>query len=119
MTSESSIVVFEEAGTALVGRVTGEIDLSNADRLTALITQRTEDRDLVLDLAEVEFMDSAGIRMLFDLEYHMRDREKRLCLVLPEESRLLRRVVFLTGVDDTVEIHDAVPDALRAIGIPA
>ena len=66
------------------GGLTGEIDISNADRPRA--SDRAEvDNDaagLVLDLGGLEFMDSSGVHMLFALAGRLRHRDQRFALVI-------------------------------------
>jgi anti-anti-sigma factor len=70
----------------------------------ALLVRTTElaaahDGDLVLDLAEVTFIDSAGMRALLIVRENLAaaDRALRLTRVTPEVKRLLD-LVGLTGV---------------------
>ena len=63
--SEVEIVVRD--GVPVV-RVRGEIDLSNADAVLRSIEDAIDDEapGLVVDLRELEFLDSAGVRLLFE-----------------------------------------------------
>ena len=69
-----SDVHFSEHGSALVARVTGEIDLSNADDIGAVIALQmpNQARMLVLDLTAIEYLDSAGMRLIFRLQEKLR-----------------------------------------------
>jgi anti-anti-sigma factor len=57
-----------DAARAVDGRTTisvaGELDLANAAELAAAITQALQAGDVTLDLRELTFMDSAGVRGL-------------------------------------------------------
>jgi anti-anti-sigma factor len=57
-------------GSALTVRIRGEIDASNATVITRDIrnVMKEEDAPLHLDLTEVTFIDSAGLRMLQQFE---------------------------------------------------
>jgi anti-sigma B factor antagonist len=69
-------------------RLVGEIDMSNADRLaTRLTTEREKGSELTLDLSEVTFMDSSGLKVLLDLS---RSRQVRIIQPSDSVSRLLR-----------------------------
>jgi anti-anti-sigma factor len=56
------------SGPVPVARVAGEVDLANAARLRQeLMALATDDVDgLVVDVTDVPYADSAGIRVLFD-----------------------------------------------------
>lgn len=58
-------IAFDKRGSADVVRLSGEIDLANAPELGREIVRRTgAARALLLDLTEVSFLDSAGVRLL-------------------------------------------------------
>jgi anti-anti-sigma factor len=52
-------------------------------------------RGLVLDLSGVTFIDSSGIRTLFDLAGRLTNHQQLLHLVLPDESQLRRTLLLL------------------------
>jgi anti-anti-sigma factor len=69
--------------------------------------------DLVLDLSETRYVDSAGIDMLFRLHELLRERRSRLLLVIPPESNLAR-LAAIVGLPGAVPVHDTVARALAA-----
>ena len=80
-------------------RISGELDLETAPQLIRLATgavNRSEMTELVIDLSEVSFMDSAGIGGLL--------RAHRLCDEHGAELRVrgapprLRRILAITGL---------------------
>jgi anti-anti-sigma factor len=108
-----SDVRFSDRGTAVVARVTGEIDLSNADDIGAAIALEVTNRArvLVLDLAEVEYLDSAGMRLIFRLQERLRARSQTLRLVIPAASAI-HDALRLAGVSGVVEVLETVDEAL-------
>jgi anti-sigma B factor antagonist len=85
----------DESGATVIG-VTGEIDLSNVDRMRAAFAPallRTDDR-LVFDLAGLEFMDSSGLAAILELV------GKVSSIVLRNPSSVIRRIVESTGLAD-------------------
>jgi anti-sigma B factor antagonist len=109
-----SDVHFSEHGSALVARVTGEIDLSNADDIGAVIALQMSNqaRMLVLDLTAIEYLDSAGMRLIFRLQEKLRARGQTLRLVIPGASAA-NDALRLAGVAGAVEILETAADALR------
>jgi anti-anti-sigma factor len=85
--------------------LTGEVDLSNAVYIGLALERSVPNtaQGMVLDLSALDYIDSAGIRMLVGLAARFDWRRQRLGLVLPEGSRV-RRVLELAGVDTVLAI---------------
>lgn len=83
----------------------GDIDLSNVDELRDELTGVTPNHALgiVFDLSEVEYLDSAGLRLIQRLREDLRVRGQKLQLVIPEGSVILD-VLRLAGLDWADEI---------------
>jgi anti-anti-sigma factor len=81
-------VRFETIGGVVVARLEGEIDMSNAGELGAAITARvTPDASaVVLDLGAVDYLDSAGIHVVFELRERLAHRGQKIRLVVPPGS---------------------------------
>ena len=96
--------------------ISGEIDLSNSDTLRADILELVEDggRGMVLDLSHTSYLDSSGVRLLFDIAQRLQARRQRLVLVVSEEA-LIRRVVVLTKLDDVVPLVATVAEGIAAL----
>ena len=106
-------VELEERGAVLVARVSGEVDLSNAGTVTDHLVEATPNSAtvLVLDLSATSYLDSSGVRMLFELAQRLRNRGQELQLVVPEESNV-RRVLLLTEVERVVPLSSSVEAAV-------
>jgi anti-sigma B factor antagonist/stage II sporulation protein AA (anti-sigma F factor antagonist) len=111
----ADVEVVHQADTPIV-RIRGEIDLSNTDAIRTEVIEalRPSAPGVVLDLTETTYLDSSGVRLLFDLAARLQSRRQRLGLVVTEAA-LVRRVLILTKLDDAVPLHDSVDDALAAI----
>ena len=90
--------------------LSGEIDISNAAHLARALKGAVSnlDHELILDLSQVTYVDSAGIRVMFDLARSLRDHQQRLVLAVPEGS-IVRRSLTLAGLLDAVEVLKALP----------
>jgi anti-anti-sigma factor len=77
---------FEQHGEIVVVELHGEVALSNAAQVGANICQSVSNKALgiVLDLSRITFLDSSGVRMLFDLARWLERRQQRLHLVVPD-----------------------------------
>ena len=86
--------------------LSGELDIASvpalADRIEALGNQTVR---LVLDLTQVEFFDSAGVRLVDRLARDCERRGGRLRLVAPPGNRA-RRVLELVGMSDPLVCDD-------------
>ncbi|GIF08430.1 STAS domain-containing protein [Actinoplanes siamensis] len=67
MTTALTLTTGQDQDGAPVLVAAGEIDMSNAERFTAALSEAITDRrePLVVDLTAVEYLDSAGLAALF------------------------------------------------------
>jgi anti-sigma B factor antagonist len=82
-------------------RIRGELDLAGADRFTALAGAVLDgQRKVVLDVSELEFIDSTGIRAVVALA-----QRNGPGIVLRNPRRNVRRVLDITGIDNCAGIR--------------
>jgi anti-anti-sigma factor len=89
--------------------VSGELDLASAEELETHLKQleSSEPDVLVLDLRELDFMDSTGLRTVIAADARARERGARLVVVrAPDE---VDRVFRLTRMDQHLELVDEPP----------
>ena len=100
----------------MVARLTGEVDLSNATNVGAGVLQAVsnESTAVVLDLTDVDYLDSAGIQLVYHLEERLRSRGQALRLVVPASSPA-NDALRLAGVAQHVDTSESVADALRGL----
>jgi len=77
----------------------GELDVASAPVLARTVPPRTAAPAVVLDLARLSFLDAAGLRQLIALVSEGR------AVTLRCPSRLVRRVLEVTGADVAFEIE--------------
>lgn len=106
-------VEFTTQDTVLIARVTGEVDLSNAERIREVLVETTENHihSLVVDLSGLDYLDSAGIQLIYTLRESLRGRGQVLRLVIPSDSPV-RHTLHLAGVEASVEMLESVEEAL-------
>jgi len=90
-----------DASGVPVVRLIGEIDISNAGTLGATLDRLIggETNALVVDLAELEFMDSSGIAMLLRATARVDTIEVR------NPSQVIRRIIECTGLADVLRLE--------------
>ena len=108
------VSVSECAGVTVIS-VTGEVDISNIDQLSATIfALPNSGPGLVVDLTEVSYIDSATVSLLHDLAMRLRQRAQRLVVVAAPASPP-RRVLELTSLELTAALTDDLELAVRVI----
>jgi anti-anti-sigma factor len=99
-----------------VARLSGEIDRSNVAELGDRVTTAIGDQSggLVLDLSELAFLDSTGIRMLFELAAELKRRQQALRVVVPDGSHL-GQVLDTVGLKQAAATDHTVSEAVAAL----
>jgi anti-sigma B factor antagonist len=106
---------FESRDGLVIARVVGEIDMSNAGELATALTDATPNEALgiVLDLSDIDYVDSAGIHLLYRLRESLRARGQSLTLVVPAHSAVLD-ALRLAGIERNLDVVPTVEDAVHA-----
>ena len=111
--STSADIAVERHGGTVVGRLSGEVDMTNAglvrDRLLDAVPNDV--LALIFDLSGCRYLDSAGIEVIFDLSRRLQRRRQQLRLVVPDSSPL-GRVLTLTEVNSVAPVHATLDSAL-------
>jgi anti-anti-sigma factor len=105
---------------ALIARLTGEIDMSNAEEMGATVigATPTEASGVILDLSDLEYLDSAGIYVIYGMRTSLQARGQALILVIPTRSPV-HDALRLSGAERPGEVAETVDDAVRAIDRPS
>jgi anti-sigma B factor antagonist len=87
--------------------VSGELDLASSPALEEELQRiaKSDATTIVIDLAELEFMDSTGLSVL--VRAHQRAEENGRRLGLVNGSQQVQRLLTLTGVADRLTLADA------------
>jgi len=107
---------FETIDRVVVARVEGEIDMSNASELGTAITARVpgDAAAVVLDFGGVDYLDSAGIHVIFELRERMKRRGQAIRLVVTPDSPIAATLRY-ADVLGTIGATDSVPDAIAEL----
>jgi anti-anti-sigma factor len=91
-------VTTRSPGPALLIGVSGEVDLENAETVEGQLAEAIDNQaaSVTLDLAELTYLDSAGLRMMFALAARLEVLQIDLTVSAPPTSPA-RRVLELTG----------------------
>jgi anti-anti-sigma factor len=92
---------------SLIVHLSGEIDLSNASRIHRELEVSVAGwPDVVIDLTQIEYLDSQGLRLIRQLINDAEANGTSLQLVAPPSS-FARQVLEIAKLNDYIEIRDS------------
>jgi anti-sigma B factor antagonist len=103
----------ETLGGALVVHLVGELDLYNAGEVRSALEEAADRKPerLVVDLAEVEFVDSTVLGVLIE---GRRRLENNRAFLIAAPGREVRRALEVSGLDRHLNVHESIDEALAA-----
>jgi anti-sigma B factor antagonist len=109
---ESAVSGVERRDGAVVVSLAGELDLYNAEEVRAALLEACADEPavLVVDLADVRFIDSTALGVLIEARSRMADRRG---FRLAEPGLETRRALEVSGLDRHFLVHDTLAEALE------
>jgi anti-anti-sigma factor len=85
----------------------GELDLATAPDLDALLSERLDaGQEVIVDLRELGFMDSTGLRTLIAAHTRAGERGGRFAIVRPPDGGTVAKVLAIAGVASELRILD-------------
>ena len=99
--------------------VGGELDVVGAPDLRQAVVKEVADgcRGLILDISELDFVDSFGMGAIVGALKRLRQRGGELALVCP--SRRIRRVFEICDLDRIIAFHDSIDSVAGSGAMPA
>ena len=88
----------ERAGDTATVAVRGEVDLDSSDQLAAVLAELGDVRRVDLDLSEVEYMDSTGLRAILAARASLAEHGAEI--VITRASTIVARLLEITGLGD-------------------
>jgi len=99
--SDEFSIATEERGGRLHVVPYGELDLATSPELEELVLARLRDgATVVLDLRELEFMDSSGVRVLIAAHATASEGSGHRVLVRPSSGGAVNRIIEISGLED-------------------
>jgi anti-sigma B factor antagonist len=107
------ILAVEKQGDACVVRLAGELDLYNAPQVRGALTDACADSPnrIVVDLSEVEFIDSTALGVLIEARTQL---DNRRAFLLAAPGLETKRALEISGLDRHFTVHNSVSEALLA-----
>ena len=115
--SELVDVVIEDRDGVVIAQVTGELDIAGASTTGDAIASAvpTSARGLIVDFSQLEFIDSSGVAMLFNLARRLNGRRQQLRVVAPEGGPVTR-VLEIVEFDRAAPVVGDVEAAMSDLG---
>jgi len=109
------VQIEQRVDDVVVARLTGELDISVAEKTGREIAHAVPNSALgvVVDMTELEFMDSSGVSMLFSLARQVGSHRQQLRVVAPSGrpvSRVLEIVEFSRAAPVDADVESAVAE---------
>jgi anti-anti-sigma factor len=115
MTDPAARLRIEDTGQCVVVSLSGEIDAYVRPMLERRLNELPgADQRVVLDLAAVAFMDSAGLGLVAAIHQRLSPDRRPVCTVLLPEQRHLRKTFEISGVGGVVDVYDSLNEAVEA-----
>jgi anti-sigma B factor antagonist len=108
---EDPVAGIDREEGATVVHLGGELDLYNAHTVREALIACCEEAPerLVVDLAEVKFIDSTALGVLIEARTRMANRK---AFLLASPGLETRRALEISGLDKHFAVHDSLSDAL-------
>jgi anti-sigma B factor antagonist len=95
-------------------RIVGRVDASVAQQLERKVMDMgSRDDHVVVDLQDMDYVSSAGLRVFIALAKQARSRNRKVALCAMQED--VREVFEITGLVELFAIHDSAEDAVAAL----
>jgi anti-sigma B factor antagonist len=101
-------------GETAVVAVGGEIDLSTAPAFEAAVATALKEGPsvLIIDLSEVTFMASVGLRILVATQEELRESVQ---VAVVANNPATSRPIQMTGLDEIISLYPTLEDALTSV----
>jgi anti-anti-sigma factor len=110
-------VEFASPETAIVTLV-GEHDLNSRLTLRATLMNAADGRDLIVDLGQCTFADSAIVSLLLGTERTLAASGGRCDLIIPPDAGYVTRLFAITGISELFRVHPSLEAALASLAEP-
>jgi anti-sigma B factor antagonist len=111
--SQHPVGAIDRRNGAIVIRLVGELDLYNAPEVREALLKLCEEQPerLVVDLADVDFVDSTALGVLIEARSRLANRKSFL---LAAPGRETHRALAISGLDQHLAVHETLESALEA-----
>ena len=106
----------ENGGATLAFTLRGSLDLATAPTVRAALSEATEtsSHDLIIDLTQLEFLDSTGLGVLIGAHRRAAERGGSFRLIVSDGP--ISRLLNITGLIGVFAVYHSVEDARKDQG---
>ena len=106
----------ERDGGTLIAKTEGRVDGSNAREFQDALEEAIEPTDtaVVLDLENLSYISSAGLRVILLTAKTLRKQDAKLAVCSLSDS--IKQVFEISGFDKIIPIHASQAEAVPAVG---
>jgi len=108
----------ESYGHAVILNLKGELTVDTLGAFQQAVDRQLEGKeviDIVLNLEEAPFVDSAALEYLLDLQDRLNERLGRVRFVKCDQN--IRKILEITRLDAVFEVFEDVPEAVKALEV--
>ena len=100
----------------VVARLEGDIDLANTPSVSATVLESipNDSLGLVVDLTDVRYIDSVGIRMLFTFVRSLHASRQGMAIAVPQDSPV-RKLLKITHLDEATVFRASLEEAIATL----
>lgn len=111
--SERPVAGVDRLNGAVIVHLTGELDLYNAPEVRTALLELCDEKPerLVVDLGDVDFVDSTALGVLIEARTKLENRQSFLLAAPRLETH---RALTISGLDRHLSVHETVDAALAA-----
>ena len=104
----------ETHGTAVVVTAHGELDITSSQRFDDCLSEAAAESDrVILDMSEVDFMDTTALAVI--VAHWRRQADAGGRFLLAGARYRYTKALWITGLADRLPMHDTVDEALAAL----
>ena len=109
-------ILSEQCQAALIVSFVGDLDALTSEQAHAFIGSKLDggQQQVVVDLGQVEFMSSAGIRVLLDMLRKSHSMGGDLCLAATQPG--VQRTLEMACMERVLEVYPTVDEAVLRVG---
>ena len=108
-------VSFERRDGVLFVSASGRLEAANAAAFLKAVRAESDegDRAMIMDFEALEYLGSAGLRVVFMTASELKKRDAGFAVCSPPKP--IAKVIRLSGMDQVVPVHPSRADALAAL----
>ena len=106
----------ESYAHAVVLNLQGELTEDSITAFMRVVDHQLEEEgvlDVAMNMENVPFVDSAALECILDLQDRLSERFGQVKLIKPDEN--VRKILEITRLTSTFEIHDNIAEAVKAV----